>query len=382
MTTVTLPMAPTRDAASPSPRITPRLSLLKAKIFCHGLRVPDDIWAEITDENHYKHKRAGVSNGRFFRLRDGAASTVVNAPVLEPFVAESPLALARSGASFAIYEGDTRLADAEAIPWPRWYGRSTSNGTPMSLVVSAHALTSLYTAIYQGGCDYFSGGNECQFCSMKIDNKTEWRKIEPIIEVAKAAKEENPLSEISFGGGTRLTPDKGAKHDIAAIRAFKREVDMPVSVEMAPPDTDDWLLELRDAGCDSLMLNVELWDEDVRRSLMPGKSKISRDRYIAALRYAVSIFEPHQVSSQVLIGLEPLDRTLEAIDAIADAGAIPMPVVFRPLRNTPLVKTKPPTVEDALRAFERTTEAIHARGMLAEKTRAGCALCGACSAHR
>lgn len=76
---------------------------------------------------------------------------------------------------------------------------------------------------------------------MKIDNKIEWRKIEPIIEVAKAAQEENPDAEISFGGGTRLTPDKGAKHDIAAVRAFKKEVDMPVSVEMAPPDTDDWL---------------------------------------------------------------------------------------------------------------------------------------------
>jgi len=363
-------------------RITPRLSQLKAKLFCHGLRVPDDIWSDISDANHYKHKRAGVSNGRFFRLRDGLSFTVVNAPVLEPFVERSPLHLTKEGVRYRIYEGDDVIADCEPVAWPRWYQKTTSTGVPMSLVVSAHSTGSLYTAIYQGGCDYFSGGNECQFCSMKIDNKTEWRKIEPIIEVAKAAQEENPDAEISFGGGTRLTPDKGAKHDIAAVRAFKKEVDMPVSVEMAPPDTDDWLTELRDAGCDSLMLNIELWDREVRRSLMPGKSRISRERYLSALEYGVRLFGANQVSSQVLIGLEPIESTLAAIDAIADAGAIPLPTVFRPLRNTPLVDRSPPSVEEVLRVFEHTVEAIHARGMLFDKTRAGCALCGACSAHR
>jgi radical SAM protein (TIGR04043 family) len=379
-TTSSLPIA--SSAPAPSLPITPRLVELKAKIFCHGLRVPDDIWSEIADENHYKHKRAGVSQGRFFRLRDGLSYTTVNAPVLEPFVRRSPLHLVREGARYRIHENDVPLTDCEPFPWPRWYGKTTSAGVPMALVVSAHSATSLYTAIYQGGCDYFHGAQECQFCSMKIDNKTEWRKIEPIIEVAKAALEENPAAELSFGGGTRLTPDKGAKHDIAAIRAFKKEVDMPVCVEMAPPDTDDWLDELKDAGCESMMLNLEVWDRGARERLMPGKSKIPRERYLEALAYAVKLFGVHQVSSQVLIGLEPIESTLEGMAALADVGAIPLPTVFRPLNNTPLVRHETPRVEDVLRVFSANIEMLHTRGLLAEKTRAGCALCGACSSHR
>ena len=366
---------------SPVP-ITPRLVELKAKIFCHGLRVPEDIWREITDENHYKHKRAGVSQGRFFRLRDGLSFTTVNAPVLEPFVKRSPLHVVREGTRFRIFEDDVALTECEPFPWPKWYGKTTSTGVPMSLVVSAHSSTSLYTAIYQGGCDYFHGGQECQFCSMKIDNKTEWRKIEPIIEVAKAALEENPAAEMSFGGGTRLTPDKGAKHDIAAVRAFKQAVDMPVCVEMAPPDTDDWLDALKDAGCESMMLNLEIWDRDARARIMPGKSKISRERYLEALAHAVKLFGVHQVSSQVLIGLEPIESTLEGMAALADVGAIPLPTVFRPLNNTSLVQHPTPKVDDVMRVFSANLELLHTRGLLAEKTRAGCALCGACSSHR
>jgi len=370
------------NVLSPMP-ITPKLVELKAKIFCHGLRVPDDVWREITDENHYKHKRAGVSQGRFFRLRDGLSFTTVNAPVLEPFVRRSPLHVVKEGgARYRIYDGDVALTDCEPFPWPKWYGKTTSSGVPMSLVVSAHSSTSLYTAIYQGGCDYFHGSQECQFCSMKIDNKTEWRKIEPIIEVALAALEENPAAEMSFGGGTRLTPDKGARHDIAAVRAFKKAVTMPVCVEMAPPDTDDWLDALKDAGCDSLMLNLELWDRDVRARIMPGKSKIPRERYLEALAYAVKLFGVHQVSSQVLIGLEPIESTIAAMEALADVGAIPLPTVFRPLNNTPLVAHPTPKVDDVMRVFAANIEILHGRGLFAEKTRAGCALCGACSSHR
>ncbi len=377
-----LPILPNAPLAAPSLPITPRLVELKAKIFCHGLRVPDDIWRDITDDNHYKHKRAGVSQGRFFRLRDGASTTTVNAPVLEPFVQKSPLHLMREKGGYRIYENETALTECEPFPWPKWYGQTTSTGTPMPLVVSAHSATSLYTAIYQGGCDYFHGGQECQFCSMKIDNKTEWRKIEPIIEVAQAALAENPAAEMSFGGGTRLTPDKGAKHDIAAVAAFKKAVAMPVCVEMAPPDTNDWLDALKDAGCESLMLNLEIWDREARERYMPGKSKITRERYLEALAYAVKLFGVHQVSSQVLIGLEPIDSTLEGMAALADVGAIPLPTVFRPLRNTTLVQHATPQVEDVLRVFAANLAILKERNLLAEHTRAGCALCGACSSHR
>jgi radical SAM protein (TIGR04043 family) len=364
--------------------MTPRLIELKAKIFCHGLRIAPELWSELTDEDHYRHKRAGLSQGRFLRLFDGSGeSTSVNAPVLEPFVERSPLWLEkREDGTYAVREGDEVLAECEPFPWPRWYRRQTSEGQPMSSVVSAHCETSLYTAIYQGGCDYWTGDQMCAFCAMKIDQKSRWRAIDSIIEVAQVAKEETPNAEISFGGGTRLTPDKGAKHKSEAIRRFRDQVDMRVCVEMAPPDTDDWLTKLHDSGCDSLLLNIEVWDEDLRRELMPGKAAITRQRYLDALAHSVKVFGSSQVSSQVIVGLEPLDGTLAAIQALIDVGAIPLPVVFRPLPGTPLAETPTPPIADVIQVFEQTHALMQTATLDGQVTRSGCALCGACSAHR
>ncbi|MEZ4313988.1 MAG: radical SAM protein [Polyangiaceae bacterium] len=362
--------------------ITERLMLAKAKIFAQGLFVPDDLWAELTDENHYRHKRAGLSQGRFFRLHDGESHTAVNAPVLEPFARRSPLHLAKEDGTYVVYEGEERLVTATPFAWPRWYSRATQDGTPMSMVVSAHCDTSLYTAIYQGGCDYWQGDQMCKFCAMKIDQKARWRAIEPIIEVVKVALEENPAAEISFGGGTRLTPDKSARHKADAIAELKKHASIPVCVEMAPPDTDDWLDRLKDAGLDSILLNLEIWDEDVRRQMMPGKAAISRDRYLQALAYAVKILGENQVSSQIIIGLEPLEDTLSAVRAVLDTGAIPLPVVFRPLPGTPLEDTPPPSVDDVMTVFSSTHAWMTEADLAGQKARSGCALCGACSAHR
>ncbi len=378
---IAAPPAPT-VVAEPAARtpITSRLLELKAKIFVHGLRIEDELWRELTHDGHYKHKRAGLSQGRFFRLHDGVAHTAVNAPVLEPFVARSPLHLERDPEGYAVYEGETRLVRAVPFAWPRWYERLTRDGAPMSTVVSAHCDTSLYTAIYQAGCDYWQGDQMCAFCAMKIDQKAKWRSVETIIEVAKVALEENHLAEISFGGGTRLAEDKSARHKADAIEAFKKEVDMKVCVEMAAPDTDGWLDRLKDAGLDSILLNLELWGEEARRRIMPGKSAISRERYLAALAYATKILGPNQASSQIIVGIEPLADTLHAVRAVADAGAIPMPVVFRPLPGTSLADHPPPSVDDVLVAFEATHEAVRAAGLVSGAARSGCALCGACSA--
>ncbi|MEZ4408059.1 MAG: radical SAM protein [Polyangiales bacterium] len=386
----TLPLAP---APSPAPLassaqavartpINDRLMALKARVFCEGIRVDDDLWRELTDENHYRHKRAGLSQGRFFRLVDGAHSTAVNAPVREPFVARSSLHLEREEGGYAVYAGDERLVTAHPFAWPRWYARETSDGAPMSSVVSAHCDTSLYTAIYQGGCDYWTGDQMCAFCAMKVDQKSKWRKVEAIIEVARVALEENPAAEITFGGGTRLTEDKGARHKSAAVAALKKAVPMPVCVEMAPPDTDDWIDRLVDAGLDAVLFNLELWNADLRARLMPGKAAITRERYLDALGYAVKKLGPSQVSSQVIVGLEPLADTLAAVRAIVDVGAIPLPVVFRPLPGTALADHPTPPVDDVLEVFRRTAEGMASSRLAGEDSRSGCASCGACSAHR
>ncbi len=306
----------------------------------------------------------------------------MNVPVLEPFVRSSSLELRRSPRGYEICEGDEVLAPVQPFPWPRWYERSTSSAQPMCSVGSAHCDTSLYTAIFQNGCSWWTESDKCAFCAMKIDASSQWRRIEPIIEVVAVALEENPGAELSFGGGTTRSSDRSTKHKADAISSLKREVDLPVCVEIAPPDTDQWLDRLADAGCDSVLMNLELWNPQLRKQLMPGKSEITRERYLAACRHAAGVFGSSQVSSQIIVGLEPHTDTLEGIAALADAGAIPLPVVFRPLPGTPLEDHPEPEVEQVIEVFEFTEELLRGTALDGAETLSGCALCGACSAHR
>ena len=361
--------------------MTPKLTRVKARLFCEGLRIPPNLWEELGHKGHYRHKRAGLSQGRFFRISDGQARTSVNVPVLEPFVQRSTLELRRGPEGFEVWD-DQLLAQVTPFAWPGWYERETSSGELMCSVVSAHCDTSLYTAIYQNGCGWWTPAKKCSFCAMKVDAKTSWRRIEPIIEVVRVALEENPAAELSFGGGTTLTPDRSVKHKAEAIKALKRELDMPVCVEIAPPESNDWLDLLWDSGCNSVLMNLELWNEERRSQLMPGKSQITRQRYLEACRHAVGVFGASQVSSQVIIGLEPLQDTLAGISALAQVGAIPLPVVFRPLGGTPLEDHPLPPLEEVIEVFEFTAQVMREAALDGAKTRSGCALCGACSAHR
>jgi biotin synthase-like enzyme len=151
---------------------------------------------------------------------------------------------------------------------------------------------------------------------------------------------------------------------------------------MAAPDTDDWIDRLKDAGLGSILLNLELWNPEVRRRIMPGKADITRERYLDALGHAAKVLGSAQSSSQVIIGLEDVEDTIQAVRAIADVGAIPLPVVFRPLPGTVLEDIPTPPLDDVLRVFEETIAVMAKRGLDGENTRSGCALCGACSAHR
>ena len=252
----------------------------------------------------------------------------------------------------------------------------------MCSVVSAHCDTSLYTAIFQNGCGWWTSQSKCWFCSMKVNARSMWRLVEEIIEVVAVALEENPAAELSFGGGTTLTPDRSVRHKARAIATLKHELDLPVCVEIAAPESDDWLDLLADSGCNSVLMNLEIWNEERRTQLMPGKSMITRQRHLQACRHAVGVFGASQVSSQIIIGLEPLTETLAGIAALADVGVIPLPVVFRPLPGTPLEEHPVPRLDDVIEVFEFTGEIMRTAGLDGAQSLSGCALCGACSAHR
>lgn len=133
---------------------------------------------------------------------------------------------------------------------------------------------------------------------------------------------------------------------------------------------------------DSVGINIDVFDQELRELLTPGKAKIGRGTYTLAWDYALKIFGENQVSTFLLTGLmEKRENREDAIKFICENGVIPFVVPHRPIEET---KCDHYRTNDAMlaSALVYAKEAMEEHGLDIFKSKAGCPRCGACTALR
>jgi biotin synthase-related radical SAM superfamily protein len=93
---------------------------------------------------------------------------------------------------------------------------------------------------------------------------------------------------------------------------------------------------LKNIGLYELSVNIEIFNNDIARRLMPQKHRLGRDTYLKFIERAANTFGVNRVRSMLLVGLEPIEDTLAGVEAIARRGGIPVLSPFRPDPSTPL----------------------------------------------
>ena len=69
------------------------------------------------------------------------------------------------------------------------------------------------------------------------------------------------------------------------------------------------------------------------------------------------------MSGEIIVGIEPIAQTLQAIDRIVDLGAFPTVCVFRPTTGSDLWRFPPPSYIDVRRVMEHVYAACRAHWM-------------------
>ena len=105
---------------------------------------------------------------------------------------------------------------------------------------------------------------------------------------------------------------------------------------------------LAQIGVHELSINLELYDEEIARRLMPRKYKQGRDHLLEFVRHAASVLGTGRVRSMLMVGVEPMEDTLRGVEALVEAGGVPVLSPFRPDPSTPMSRRAPPSA-DALR---------------------------------
>lgn len=240
------------------------------------------------------------------------------------------------------------------------------------------------------GCLYNQQGKACRFCCIpgqydeakvhiRDDRWLSGMADTVVAALAELGRDERNCS-LTVDAGTLPGRDKGASAYIQVLEAIKARLGrLPetfyVRAVIEPPLDDRWLHELRRAGFTDLQMDIDVYDEAERRSLMPNaKGHRPLADYERAFQLAKEIF-PGEVATQLVAGIQSDEKLLEGVDRFAAIGVPTLVTPFLPFgHGKKLVKrgeASVPSAERMKRIYGRAAEILTRRGVPSPQFRGG-----------
>jgi hypothetical protein len=330
----------------------PNATRLSIDLFCRGIRIDASCDLE-HDARSVRRTRAGLGSGLELCIEGRRGEQWVNVPVEESFAKTSPYLLVKCPAEGGgrYYIADARVDALRPVrlpPQPAWYSLHTTSGREMSRI---GVLQGTYLGVYVGGvCAFWAGKglDACGFCTTGRnvgDAETLEKSVQDVVETARAAKEESGVTFVHLNTGYQGEKTLDVVEPFVA--ALKERVGVLVGVQSTPTLDFDRYRRLKDAGADHLSFCYEFQDPQVFEKWCPGKARtIGQETYFRALEHCASLFGRGTCAGEIIAGVEPLERTLEAIDWIASVGAFPTVCIFRPTIGSHMESLPSPEPDD------------------------------------
>lgn len=278
----------------------------------------------------------------------------VTAPCMDPWYDLSPLQVDAEpeGSFFLRYYGEP-LVTVEVMPKDPRSDHRTSEGHFYRDVV--YLNPDRLRIYHRDGCELQAKGIGCQFCDL-FGTGTDISFSE-ISEVLECYWDDPRVEHYLIGGGSGWPTDHFDRF-IQIAKYLRTHSDKHIYLMSHPIEDFDILQKLRSSGVTEVAFNIEIFNDAIARSVMPGKAQHTRDAYLRALSNAVSVFgSDGAVRCAILVGFdEPSDFEL-GIRKICETGADPMLSLFRPGLGTPMESYMPVNEEIAL-AYYNSAEAI------------------------
>ncbi|MBI3494318.1 MAG: hypothetical protein HY047_21430 [Acidobacteria bacterium] len=324
---------------------------LEIDLFCRGMRLPDDV--SLAGARSVSRTRAGLGSGLEIAVPSRSMlkrEIWVNVPVVERFARSSPYRLAGGPQEgYAIVDDrDTTRYPVRLPAAPAWYSRQTSRDVPMHRI---GVLQGTYLAIYVNPvCAFWNADPRlnCKFCTTGQNvgaAEAATKTISDVVETCWAAKQESDVTFVHLNGGFQGT--HGLEFIKPYVKAIKESVGLLVGVQLAPERDFTKYDELVALGVDHFSFCLELLDPDWFARVCPGKARVhGQSLYFDAMAHCARLLPHGAVAGEIIAGIEPMARTLEAIDRIVALGAFPTVCVFRPTVGADMESWPTPSYEE------------------------------------
>ncbi|MHA1777043.1 MAG: radical SAM protein [Promethearchaeota archaeon] len=386
---------------------------MKTEMLCNGLQITEQTIEKIRAKgikfDFGRRGGAGPAGGRYFKFINGS---IVNTPLYHAPSAYSRWEIADISEDLKVqlvkrkeplefdpkisspsseYKKQIQLEISEPwpsiklIPTPEYYTINSSSGILLKKIALLHGDETIASTIQQKCC-YWRGGQQCKFCGIELSLKSgatiEQKSTDQLIEAIKSAQNENPnyAKHITLTIGTQPTKDKGMAIFEKTVSQLKAVFpDLQIHIQIEPMQDIGWYRRLKNAGTDTIGIHLEILDDEIRKEICPGKSKISKEIYFHHWKEAINVFDQNQVSSFIITGFEPdLDRFLHELEKVIKIGVVPLitPVRIIPGTNLGDHYTHP---DDFFKIVDFAAKKCLQYGVNPLKHKAGCIRCGGCS---
>ena len=240
---------------------------------------------------------------------------------------------------------------------PQFHGQSNSSGVAYNTLGFAHGDRVRVSPIE--GCAF-----TCTFCDLPYEFRYRAKDVASLVNLVDVALSDpiQPAAHVLISGGTPRPEHYTYVRDVyeAIVKSFP---EVPVDIMMVPIGEVMDPVWLSDLGVNEVSVNIEVWSDEVARRLMPRKHKQGREHYLQYLAKAASSMGGHRVRSMFMLGLEPLESTLEGVSEVASRGCTPVLSPFRPDPSTPLRDWAVPSADLMLEAYLAAREITQKHGV-------------------
>lgn len=321
---------------------------LKVRLLSNGVVVTPSARAELLN-------RWGAIGAHDYVTTDGITVILpgeryVNAPFDEWYCDEPAGVIEWADDGFVLITHEEQV-DVSVVPPPSYlFG---PGGPPPGIMTHADRIRISPVS----GCAF-----ACTFCDMP-QVPYMLHSAETLLTGMRVALHDELLAprHVLISGGTPRPDDQAALHDIYERLIAASE--LPVDVMLAPADTGI-IDRLARGGVHGVSVNLEIYDEGTCERLAPNKSRIGRDAYRRFISEAIeSLGSDGRVRSLLIVGLEPLESTLEGVDFLAAQGCSPVLSPFRPAAGTALSGLRPPAPDLLESVYVQARAIAHSYGV-------------------
>lgn len=364
---------------------------IKVALLYYGLQIPPKILKLLGKErdgwNWGRSTGAGPAGGRYFELLAPRVQTevLINIPLQSQQARFSPLCVdSVMESTFSITTTNRRpFCMLKLLPVPTFGLKSIGKRLAKEYAL-LHAKHCLASTVNQR-CVYWQEGLACKFCGIELSldagNTVEIKRPENLVQALELALAECSVTHVTLTIGTQADDSRGIRQYIPIIRALKEHhPEITVHAQFEPPSSDEFIPQLREVGCDTVGIHVEITDDAKRLEFCPGKGHLSWEEYLRTWEIAVDAFGRNQVDSYLLLGLEPFSqKMLDRITEMCRIGVVPYPVPVREIPGTAF-ETPPIKLNSLVSIHRKIADIMHAENINPLMVLAGCVRCSACSA--